>query len=179
MMNEPMEEFADIVQLRFDRVFDVQGATFSFESGGKKHYSVSFIDGPAPREGSRYAIALAREGDWSKVAGWRDLSTPNVVLTQSPWDVAREQAWGLYWFGPLFIGGALLMLGGWAALAVLLAFVWASVYFVRRARRRNRLIDQALRAIAPAAPPGPPPDVPLSWRRWATGVLSLFSRFGG
>ena len=176
-MNRRVEDVADIVQLTFDRVFDVQGRMFSFESGGKKQYGVSFSDGTVPRDGARYAVALVEEGNWQKVVGWRDLSTPHVVLAETAWDVARDQAWSLYWFGPVFVFGALLFVGGWAALAVLALFLWGAVYFVRRARERNRLVDQALRDIPPAAPPGSGGPPSMSARTWITGILSLYFRF--
>lgn len=172
-MNRRVEDVADIVQLTFDRVFDVQGSTFSFESGGRKEYSVNFFNGKAPREGSRYAVALVEQGNWQKVIGWRDLSTPDVMLTETAWDVASEQAWTFYWLGPFFIFGALLFVGGWAALAMLVLFLWGAVYFVRRARERNRLVDQALRDIAPAAPPGSGGNPRRSLRLWITGILGL------
>lgn len=176
-MNQSVEEVADIVQVTFDRVFDVQGSTFSFESGGKKEYSVNFFNAKAPRDGSRYAVALVERGNWQKVIGWRDLSTPDVVLTETAWDVAYEQAWTLYWLGPFFVFGALLFFGGWAALAMLALFLWGAVYFVRRARTRNRLVDQALRDIPPAAPPGSGDIPPRSVRTWISGILSLYFRF--
>ncbi|WP_306397426.1 hypothetical protein [Telluria beijingensis] len=176
-MNRRVEDVADIVQLTFDRVFDVQGRMFSFESGGRKEYGVSFSDGTVPRDGARYAVALVEESNWQKVIGWRDLSTPNVVLAETAWDVAHEQAWSLYWFGPFFIFGALLFLGIWAALAVLVLFLWGAVYFVRQARERNRLVDQALRDVPPAAPPGSGGDPPMSVRTVITGILSLYFRF--
>jgi len=172
-MTARLEDFAHIVQVTFDRVFDVQGGTFSFESGGKNHYSVTLLDGTVPRDGSRYAAALVEQGNWQKIVGWRDLSTPDVVLAESAWDVAREQAWALYWFGPFIVFGALLVFGGWAALAALLLFLWASVYFVRRARERNRLVDQALRDIPPAAPPGNGPRIGKTGKTWLTGVLNI------
>ena len=176
-MNRRVEDVADIVQLTFDRVFDVQGRMFSFESGGRKEYGVSFSDGTVPREGARYAVALVEEGNWQKVIGWRDLSTDKVVLAETAWDVAHEQAWSLYWFGPFFIFGALLFLGFWAALVVLALFLWGAVYFVRQARERNRLVDQALRDIPPAAPSGSGGNPPLSVRTVITGILSLYFRF--
>lgn len=176
-MNRRVEDVADIVQLSFDRVFDVQGSTFSFESGGKKEYSVSFFNGKAPREGSRYAVALVERGNWQKIIGWRDLSTPHVVLTETAWDVAHDQASTFYQLGPLFVVSALLFFGGWAALAVLALFLWGGVYIVRRARERNRLVDQALRDIAPAAPPGSGGIPPLSIRTVITGILGLYFRF--
>lgn len=172
-MKRRLEDVAEIVQLTFDRVFDVQGSTFSFESGGKKEYSVNFFNSNAPREGSHYAVALVEQGNWQKVIGWRDLSTPDVMLTETAWDVAYDQAGTFYWFGPFFIFGALLFLGGWAALAVLVLFLWGGVYFVHRARVRNRLVDQALRDIPPAAPPGSGAHPPKSIRIWLTGILGL------
>jgi Flp pilus assembly protein TadB len=172
-MSARVEDFAHIVQVTFDRVFDVQGSLFSFESGGKKEYGVNFSDGTVPRDGSRYAIALVERGNWQKVVGWRDLSTPDVVLAESAWDVALAQAWIVYWFGPFFVLGALLFLGGWVALAVLLLFLWAAVYFVRQARERNRLVDQALRDIPPAAPPGNGPRIGKTGKTWLTGVLGI------
>lgn len=176
-MNRRVEDVADIVQVTFDRVFDIQGRMFSFESGGRKEYGVSFSDGTVPRDGSRYAVALVEEGDWQKVIGWRDLATDKVVLAETAWDVAREQAWSLYWFGPFFIAGTFVFLGGWAALAALALFLWASAYVVRRARARNRLVDQALRDIPPAAPPGSGTNPPMSVRAWITGILTLYFRF--
>ena len=87
-MSRRVEDVAEIVQITFDRVFDVQGRMFSFESGGRKEYGVSFSDGTVPRDGSRYAVALVEDGNWQKVIGWRTVPVdgravqPEQVLGQ-------------------------------------------------------------------------------------------------
>lgn len=172
-MTERLEDFAHIVQVTFDRVFDVQGATFSFESGGKKEYGVNFSDGTVPRDGSRYAIALVEQGNWQKIVGWRDLSGASVELSESAWDVAFSQLGDFYLFIPIFIIAAFLFLGGWGALAAFGLFLWWSSYLVRNAARRNRLADQALRAIHPALPPDPGAGAPPTWRARMRAMLGL------
>lgn len=173
-MKRRVEDVADIVQVRFDRVFDVQGSIFSFESGGKKEYGVSFSDGSVPRNGSRYAVALVEAGNWQKVIGWRDLAAPDVYLAESGWDAACTQASMLYLFAPVFIFAALLFVSPWAALALLVLFVGLSAWIVRRAVQRNRLVDQALRDVDPPAPPGNGPIIGKTGKRWMTGVLNIF-----
>lgn len=174
-MSRRVEDVARIVQVTFDRVFDVQGRMFSFESGGKKEYGVSFSDGTVPRDGSRYAVALVEDGNWQKVIGWRDLSTTEVYLTESGWDAAWTQAGTLYIFAPIFIAAALVFLGPWVALGLLLLFLCLSAWIVRSAVLRNRLVDQALREIDPPAPPGDGPRIGKTGKRWITGVLNIFS----
>ena len=173
-MSARLEDFACIVQVTFDRVFDVQGMLFSFESGGKKEYGVSFSDGSVPRSGSRYAVALVEEGNWQRVIGWRDLATTEVVLAETGWDAAWSQASMLYMLAPVFIGAALVFIGPWAALVMLGLFLWLSVWIVRRAVLRNRLVDQALRDVDPPAPPGGKPRIGRTGKTWLTGVLNIF-----
>jgi len=175
-MKRRLEDVAHIETVCFDRVFDVQGKSFSFDSAGTRQYSVRFDGGDVPLEGSRYAVALVEEGNWQKIIGWRDLSTSNVFLRQSAWDVAMAQAWILYWFAPFFMIGAWLFIGWWAALVVLALALSAAGYAVRHASQRNRLVDQALRDVPPAAPPGSGPIVPKAFRLEATGWLLNFLR---
>lgn len=173
-MSARLEDFACIVQVTFDRVFDVQGMLFSFESGGKKEYGVSFSDGSVPRSGSRYAVALVEEGNWQKIIGWRDLATTEVVLAETGWDAAWSQAEMLYILAPAFIVAALVFIGPWAALVMLGLFLGFAVWFVRRAVLRNRLVDQALRDVDPPAPAGNGPRIGKRGKRWTTGVMNLF-----
>jgi len=173
-MSRRVEDVADIVQVTFDRVFDVQGRMFSFESGGRKEYGVSFSDGTVPRDGSRYAVALVEDGNWQKVIGWRDLSTDDVYLAESGWDAAWSQASILYLFAPVFIAAVLVFIGPWPALALLVLFVSLSAWIVRRAVQRNRLVDQALRDLDPPAPPGTGPKIGKTGKRWITGILNIF-----
>lgn len=173
-MSRRVKDVADIVQVTFDRVFDVQGRMFSFESGGRKEYGVSFSDGTVPRDGSRYAVALVEDGNWQKVIGWRDLSTDDVYLAESGWDAAWSQASILYLFAPVFIAAVLVFIGPWPALALLVLFVSSSAWIVRRAVQRNRLVEQALRDLDPPAPPGTGPKIGKTGKRWITGILNIF-----
>lgn len=172
-MDETVEQYGHIEQIRFDRVFDVQGGDFSFESGGKKYYGVRFSNGSVPRDGALYAVALLEPGNWQKIVGWRDLSGASVELSESAWDVAFSQLGDFYLFIPIFIIAAFLFLGGWGALAAFGLFLWCSSYLVRKAARRNRLADQALRAVHPALPPDPGAGAPPTWRARMRAMLGL------
>lgn len=172
-MRETVERFGHIEQVRFDRVFDVQGGDFSFESGGSKHYAVRFSNGSVPRDGSVYAVALLEPGNWQKIVGWRDLSGASVELSESAWDVAFSQVSDFYLFIPIFIIAALLFLGVWGGLAAFGLFLWWSIYQVRNAARRNRLADQALRAVHPALPPDAGGRVPPTWFARMRTMLGL------
>lgn len=172
-MRETAEPFGHIEQIRFDRVFDVQGGTFSFESGGGKHYAVRFANGSVPHDGAVYAVALLEPGNWQKIVGWRDLAGDKVELSESAWDVALSQLGDFYLFIGIFIIAAFLFLGAWGGLAALGLFLWWSAWLVRRAARRNRLADEALRAVHPALPPDPGGRTPPTWRARMRAMLGL------
>lgn len=172
-MRETVERFGHIEQVRFDRVFDVQGGDFSFESGGSKHYAVRFSNGRVPREGAVYAVALLAPGNWQKIIGWRDLAGASVEISESAWDVAWSQVSDFYLFVPIFIIAGFLFQGGWGALAVFGLFLWLSIHLVRSAARRNRLAGDALRAVHPALPPDPGASVPPTWRARLRAILGL------
>jgi len=133
----------------FERIFDAPARTgsFSFEAAGKRHYGVILHGGDVPREGARYAVALAEPGNWQTIRAWRDLSTSDVHLHETVWMVVMEYAWLVYFVFPLLLGMALFGLGGWAALAVLAASVWAGAAWLRRVVRRNRAMARALLAV--------------------------------
>lgn len=172
-MNRRLEDVAHIEVVRFDRVFDVQAGrgNFSFDSGGKRQFGVQFAGGDIPAEGARYAVALAEPGNWQRIIGWRDLAGAQVRLKESAWDVAWGEAYIWYMLVPVFIIAALLLIGPWAALAAFCLAVWLSVHSIRYAVQRNRLVDAALRAVDPPAPPGAG-GVPKSTRERLVGIIT-------
>lgn len=173
-MSSGLEEFAHIEQVRFDRVFDVQGADFSFESGGQKHYAVRFSNDSVPAAGALYAVALIERGNWQQIVGWRDLATAKVLLRESAWSVAFSELTDYYLLVPIFVVAGFVFVGPWGALAALALFVCWSVYVVRRAARRNRLVDAALRAVHPAVGPGPGGRVHQGWRRRFASLFGFY-----
>lgn len=138
-----------IETVRFERVFDVQSGTFSFEAGGKCEFAVVFDHERAPTAGSTFAVALSEPGNWQKVLGWRDLSRPTVGFTYSPWFVALDLVLDLYLLGIAVLAAAWLFGGPWAALAAFVAMVLGSVGRVAFSALRNRQIEQALLAVSP------------------------------
>jgi len=138
-----------IETLRFERVFDVQSGTFSFEAGGKCEFAVVLDHARAPTAGSTYAVALGEPGNWQKVLGWRDLSRPTVGFTYSPWFLALDLVLDLYLLGIAVLAAAWLFGGPWAALAAFVAMVLGSVGRVVFSALRNRQIEQALLAVSP------------------------------
>lgn len=177
-MTQAVEDVACIQQVCFDRVFDAQpdSGDFSFESAGKRQFGVRLAPGHIPRAGATYAVALRAKDDWQKIIGWRDLSTPHVTLMQSTWDVLCGEMYILYMAGPGFIAAALVFFGGWAMLAALLLLLCLAAWTIRWAARRNRLVEQALREVPPAAPPGSGPVIPASWPGRLAGMLGTVFR---
>ena len=138
-----------IETVRFERVFDVQSGTFSFEAGGKCEFAVVLDHARAPMAGSTYAVALSEPGNWQKVLGWRDLSSPTVGLKYSPWFMAFDLVLDLYLLGLAVFAAAWLFGGPWAALAAFVAMVFGSVAPVVFNALRNRQVEQALLAVSP------------------------------
>lgn len=75
------------VTLRMDRVFDVQPdafsgnirrTLFSFESGGKRYFSVLVNGDPKLQSGQTITAILERPGDWQTVLGMRIHETGEV-----------------------------------------------------------------------------------------------------
>jgi hypothetical protein len=138
-----------IETVRFERVFDVQSGTFSFEAGGKCEFAVVLDHKRAPTAGSTYAVALSEPGNWQKVLGWRDLSSPTVGLTYNPRFIVIDLVLDLYLLGLAVFAAAWLFGGPWAALAAFVAMVFGSVAPVVFNALRNRQIEQALLAVSP------------------------------
>jgi len=138
-----------IETVRFERVFDVQSGTFSFEAGGKCEFAVVLDHARAPMAGSTYAVALSEPGNWQKVLGWRDLSSPTVGFTYSPWFLGLDLVLDLYLLGIAVLAAAWLFGGPWAALAAFVAMVLGSVGRVGFSALRNRQIARALLAVSP------------------------------
>jgi hypothetical protein len=139
-----------IETVRFERVFDVQSGTFSFEAGGKCEFAVVFDHKRVPTAGSTFAVALSEPGNWQKVLGWRDLSSPTVGLTYSPWFMAIGLVLDLYFLGIAVFAAAWMFGGPWAALAAFAAMVLGEAGLVVFSALRNRQIAQALLAVSPA-----------------------------
>lgn len=176
-MSRPPESIVHIDVVRFDRLFDVQASNgnFSFESGGRRRFAVELAGGEIPAEGARYAVALAEKDNWQKIVGWRDLAGTEVRLRESAWDAALSGLHAWCMLAPLLVIFVLLSLGPWAALAAFLALFWLWVQMIGRALRRNRLVDEALRAVDPPAPPGRG-GVPPSARVRLGGIItSIFT----
>jgi hypothetical protein len=138
-----------IETVRFERVFDVQSGTFSFEAGGKCEFAVVLDHARAPMAGSTYAVALSEPGNWQKVLGWRDLSSPTVGLTYNPRFIVIDLVLDLYLLGLAVFAAAWLFGGPWAALAAFVAMVFGSVAPVVFNALRNRQVEQALLAVSP------------------------------
>jgi len=138
-----------IETVRFERVFDVQSGTFSFEAGGKCEFAVVLDHARAPMAGSTYAVALSEPGNWQKVLGWRDLSSPTVGLTYNPRFIVIDLVLDLYLLGLAVFAAAWLFGGPWAALAAFVAMVLGSVAPVVFNALRNRQVEQALLAVSP------------------------------
>ena len=98
-----------IETVRFERVFDVQSGAFSFEGGGKREFAVMFDHARVPTAGSTFAVALGEPGNWQKVLGWRDLSSPTVGLKYSPWFMAFDLVLDLYFLGIAVLAAGLVV----------------------------------------------------------------------
>ncbi|MBB6136375.1 hypothetical protein HD842_004553 [Massilia aurea] len=138
-----------IETVRFERVFDVQSGTFSFEAGGKCEFAVVLDHARAPTAGSTYAVALSEPGNWQKILGWRDLSRPTVGFTYRPWFLAVDLVLDLYLLGFAILVAAWLFGGPWAALAAFVSLVLGAVARIAFSALRNRQIEQALLAVSP------------------------------
>lgn len=74
----------------FERVFDLQQHTgnrytpvhtlFSFESAGKKAYSVTVMGWPAIEAGMKITALLRERDNWQTLSGWKNHSNGKVVL---------------------------------------------------------------------------------------------------
>ena len=141
-----------IKTVRFERVFDVQSGTFSFEADGKRQFGVVFDHKIVPDMGATFAVALDEPGNWQTVAGWRDLSTVTVWLKRSAWDVAIGLLFD-FCFVLIPIPVLALVLGGpWAALAAFGLMVLGACAIVVGTARHNRQIERALLAAHPPPP---------------------------
>jgi len=138
-----------IETVRFDRVFDVQSGTFSFEAGGKRQFAVIFDNELVPTAGSTFAVALDEPGNWQQVIGWRDVSGSTVGLKRSAVWVALDLLFDIWIIGIVIPIAALLFGGPWAGLVALVAMLVGAVAIVVGCARRNRQIERALLAVSP------------------------------
>ncbi|MEM8512134.1 hypothetical protein RCH14_001434 [Massilia sp. MP_M2] len=138
-----------IETVRFERVFDVQSGMFSFEAGGKREFAVAFDHESVPNAGSTFAVALSEPGNWQKVLGWRDLSSPTVGLRYSAWFMAIDLLLDTYFIGIVVLAAALLFGGPWAALVAFIAMALGAVALVVASAVRNRQIERALLSVSP------------------------------
>ena len=78
-----------LLKIQFDRVFDVvqdpmksysYSTLFSFESGGKRYFSVSIAGKPRIENGMQIVAALLKNDDWQSLLGWKDLHTGQIYL---------------------------------------------------------------------------------------------------
>jgi len=139
-----------IETVRFDRVFDVQSGTFSFEAGGKRQFAVIFDNELVPTAGSTFAVALDEPGNWQQVIGWRDLSGSTVGLKRSAVWVALDLLFDIWIIGIVIPSAALLFGGPWAGLVALVAMLVGAVAIVVGCALNNRQIERALLAVSPA-----------------------------
>lgn len=164
-----------IETVQFDRVFDVQSGTFSFEAGGKREYSVVLDHKTVPRAGDSYAVALDEPGNWQKIVGWRDLTSATVGLKRSAWAVASSLLLDIYLFGIIIPAAALVFGGVWAGLLAVVVMMVGAGAIVYGAALHNRKVARALRDVPPTAPPGPTDVTQVSRRgRIVAGLTSLF-----
>lgn len=142
-----------IETVRFERVFDVQSGTFSFEAEGKREFAVVFDHKSVPAAGSTFAVAFEEPGNWQTVTGWRDLSTTRVKLQRSAWVIAIDMLLDMYLYGiPILVivlGGALVLGGLWACLVALVLIMLGACAIVVGGALHNRQIEQALLAVSP------------------------------
>ncbi|MEW7851442.1 hypothetical protein AB2N08_22365 [Massilia aurea] len=140
-----------IETVRFDRVFDVQSGTFSFEAGGKRQFAVIFDHELVPTAGSTFAVALDEPGNWQQVIGWRDLSGATVGLKRSAWYVALNLLLDIWIVGIAIPFAALAFGGPWAGLVAFVAMLVGAVAIVVGCALHNRQIERALLAVPPGA----------------------------
>lgn len=97
-----------LVAIKFDRVFDIvqdpsgRGAyptLFSFESAGKRYFSVSISGAPRLESGMEVIAALAHRDDWKSLEGWKDVQTGTIHLPR-----LTSVASPLYRTAPILLG---------------------------------------------------------------------------
>lgn len=80
-----------LVAIKFDRIFDIvrdpsgrgnYPTLFSFESAGKRYFSVSISGAPRLESGMEVIAALAQRDDWKSLEGWKDVQTGKIHLPQ-------------------------------------------------------------------------------------------------
>lgn len=143
-------------QVRFERIFDAPGHTglFSFEAGGQRQFGVDLLDSEVPREGSHYAFVLAEPGNWQTLLGWRDLSTPDVVVRDTTRQCAPYVVSMAYSLVPMLMAFGWLVFGAWTVPVIAVLALCAAVLYVRLALRRSRTIERMLCEVPPQVPPG-------------------------
>lgn len=125
-----------LVKIQFDRVFDIvqdpikrysYSTLFSFESDGKRFFSVSITGKPRLENGMEVVAALGHRDDWQSLVGWKDLHTGKTYLPSfsghmatlfkaSPLLLTCAAGFyhtGSYWF---LTGAALISVGCYAVL---------------------------------------------------------------
>lgn len=79
-----------LLRVRFDRIFDVVldpmkshslSTLFSFESGGKRYFSISITGKPRLENGMEVVAALSKKDDWQSLLGWKDLLTGEIHVS--------------------------------------------------------------------------------------------------
>lgn len=79
-----------LLRVRFDRIFDVVldpmkshslSTLFSFESGGRRYFSVSITGKPRLENGMEVVAALSKKDDWQSLLGWKDLLTGEIHVS--------------------------------------------------------------------------------------------------
>lgn len=100
-----------------------------------------------PHEGATYAVALARQDDWSTVLGWRELGTDHVILRTVTWP-AWPVMWGVGEAACWLLGAGVVVAASGAGLWALLLAAGVIGTLVVHLRRRGRRVRQSLLAAA-------------------------------
>jgi hypothetical protein len=134
-----------VEKIRFDEVFDVvaEDGNFSFRSQGHTHYGVKLQKQLIPHEGSTYAIAFAKPGDWTTVLGWRDIASTEVMFAQRAsfwWHFALTD---IVMYALFFIVGGLLLSGAAGTWVVVVACVGMASHQIRLNKKVKRALSAA------------------------------------
>lgn len=140
-----------LLQLRFDRVFDTQPTwgLFSFNAGRRNVYSVALASKVIPSAGDEYGFALGRADDWDTIVAWRDLAQSQVAVTITVWQAILRGLLLFWHVGATLpaIGHALA--GPLVGVLVLGAELAAASAYLIRLHCHNRAARQALQQLQP------------------------------